>query len=333
MMSTPLQRFPLCQSADVDEFTARLNAVYYPASVVSGPRRHGIQASTLNAVHSADFTIGYIRPGSPVRVTPHLDATTFHINLAWSGTAQAMCGDDTVLLAPTHASVHNVREPHVLVAGEAGNDILGLKFGRGLVEDELGMMLGHPIGEPLQFSHSFDLGQGAGASFLMFVRLILNELSTAGLLDATPVRRQYVRTLIAALLGAQPHNYSDALLVAGAPMRPRTLRRALAYIESNYELPITVTDVATAAGSSVRRLQEAFQDHLGDSPMGYLRNYRLDVAHRALGDGDCSVTEVAHRCGFTHLGRFSASYRERFGELPSHTLTGTDGRDLVSSSS
>ena len=324
MKSSPLQRFPLCQSVDVDEFTARLNAVYYPAKVVSGAGRQVARVSTLNAVHCADFTIGYIRPGAPVCVTPQLDTTTFHINLVWSGSAAATCGTEEVALTPTVASVHNVHEPHVLRAGQHGNEILGLKFDRGLVEDELAMMLGRPIGEPVRFAHTFDLSAGAGASFLHFARFLISELGDVGLLDAVPVRRQYVRTLIASLLGAQPHNYSDALLGAASPLRPRTLRRALVYIEDNFAMPITVTDVAAAAGSSVRRLQEAFQDHLQQSPMGYLRNHRLDTARRALIDGRESVTDVAQECGFSHLGRFSASYKERFGELPSQTLIGTD---------
>jgi AraC-like DNA-binding protein len=32
-----------------------------------------------------------------------------------------------------------------------------------------------------------------------------------------------------------------------------------------------------------------------------------------------SVTDTALRWGFSHLGQFSASYRQRFGDLPSRT--------------
>ena len=32
-----------------------------------------------------------------------------------------------------------------------------------------------------------------------------------------------------------------------------------------------------------------------------------------------SVTEVALALGFSHLGRFSSGYHEKFGELPSAT--------------
>ena len=33
------------------------------------------------------------------------------------------------------------------------------------------------------------------------------------------------------------------------------------------------------------------------------------------------MTDIAARCGFAHLGRFSAEYRRRYGENPSRTLT------------
>jgi transcriptional regulator GlxA family with amidase domain len=73
------------------------------------------------------------------------------------------------------------------------------------------------------------------------------------------------------------------------------------------------------AGVSARRLQEAFREHLGTTPMEYLRSVRLDRVHAELRCGAGGVTETAHRWGFTHLGRFAAAYRERFGVLPSET--------------
>ena len=77
------------------------------------------------------------------------------------------------------------------------------------------------------------------------------------------------------------------------------------------------------AGVSVRRLQEAFQQYVGMTPLAYLTDVRLTRAHDELRrgtPGEVNVSEVAHRWSFGHLGRFASRYRARFGESPSQTL-------------
>jgi transcriptional regulator GlxA family with amidase domain len=81
-----------------------------------------------------------------------------------------------------------------------------------------------------------------------------------------------------------------------------------------------VVEAARAVGISVRSLQAAFSKHRGSSPMAFLRDRRLESARqRSLTMHSPSVTEVALACGFSHLGRFSQLYRERFGESPTET--------------
>ncbi|GAB3347199.1 AraC family transcriptional regulator [Modestobacter lapidis] len=317
----PLHRFPLCRSSDVHEFAARLNSVYYPATVVPGASRRFPGTSVLHAVHTPDFTLGYIRPGGDVEVTPVEDTTTYHVNLALSGSLTAVSGSDEVTVRPGHASVHSPRRTHVLRA-RAGSELIGLKLSRELVEGELGALLGRPVTGPVRLAPSFDLRNGAGRSWLALAQLIMTEVDRPGLLDGALVRKQYMRTLVAGLLTAQRHELTDALRGAETPLRPRTLRRALDHLHAHFDEPLTVPDLAVAAGCSVRRLQESFAEHLGIAPMTHLRTVRLDAARRQLAEGSGTVTEVAQRCGFTHLGRFSAAYRERFGELPSRTLGG-----------
>jgi transcriptional regulator GlxA family with amidase domain len=85
---------------------------------------------------------------------------------------------------------------------------------------------------------------------------------------------------------------------------------------------LTVPALAAELGIGTRALQLAFRAHRGVSPRDVIAGLRLDAAHarlRAATPAD-SVTRIALDCGITHLGRFAARYRERFGEAPSETL-------------
>lgn len=98
------------------------------------------------------------------------------------------------------------------------------------------------------------------------------------------------------------------------------LRRAEEFMRERLDTPLSLEDVAQAAGVTRRGLALLFRRFRDLSPGEVLRNMRLDAAHAQLARHDgASVTEVALSCGFSHLSRFSACYRERFGHLPRDT--------------
>lgn len=77
-------------------------------------------------------------------------------------------------------------------------------------------------------------------------------------------------------------------------------------------------DVAEALGVSRRTVQLAFTEYFGVSFRTLYQAARLHRAHamiRAQGH-ELSVTQIATRCGFAHLGRFSRYYQRMFGRLP-----------------
>ena len=176
------------------------------------------------------------------------------------------------------------------------------------------------------------------------------------LLDHRPVSRQaalrlqrsiaYVRNNLLAL----PHEAHSPLLVSAASeflaagvlcaypntaiadttvrdhrdANPSTVRLAVAFIEVNPDVGISVSDIARAAYVTPRALQLAFRRHLDTTPAAYLRRVRLDHAHDDLdaataGDG-VTVTTVAYRWGFSSPSRFAEHYRAAYGIPPSHTL-------------
>jgi AraC-like DNA-binding protein len=90
-----------------------------------------------------------------------------------------------------------------------------------------------------------------------------------------------------------------------------------------------VAELSGALGVSERRMRDAFAGVLGVSPSRYLRLRRLVLVRAALRSPRRSwptVREAALAHGFWHLGRFSSSYRDAFGEPPSTTLGGVPGR-------
>jgi AraC-like DNA-binding protein len=132
-----------------------------------------------------------------------------------------------------------------------------------------------------------------------------------------------VESLIHGLLLVADHPYRHALAAPAETGRPVAVRDAMDIIEAGPHLPLTTSTLATQSHVSVRTLQEGFQRHLGMSPMAYVRMIRLRRAHRDLRSADpahSTVAAVAHRWGFTHLGRFAAAHKTMFGETPLQAL-------------
>lgn len=116
----------------------------------------------------------------------------------------------------------------------------------------------------------------------------------------------------------------DERLLPPPDLDSRASRERLAAVEryamKKLHAPISLEDLAGAAGVRPRTLYVDCMRHHGVSPMVWLRGLRLEAARQKLtGPTQGSVTDVAIECGFGHLGRFAAYYRERFGELPSET--------------
>lgn len=130
--------------------------------------------------------------------------------------------------------------------------------------------------------------------------------------------------LLASLIGelARRGGASDAGAALSPGERWRVIRRAEAYLDACAEPSVRIDDLCEAACTSLSRLERAFRETFGLSPRRYLMLRRLAAVRRELlrGDAQTSITEVATRWGFFHLGRFSKEYRDHFSERPSQTL-------------
>lgn len=129
--------------------------------------------------------------------------------------------------------------------------------------------------------------------------------------------------LLASLIGelARRAGASDTGASLSPGERWRVIRRAEAYLDASAEPSVRIDDLCVAACTSLSRLERAFRETFGVSPRRYLMLRRLAAVRRELlrGEPQTSITDVATRWGFFHLGRFSKEYREHFAELPSQT--------------
>jgi transcriptional regulator GlxA family with amidase domain len=132
--------------------------------------------------------------------------------------------------------------------------------------------------------------------------------------------RQAESTILSGVLEAAPHDHSTQLGRHRDAPRQRHLRLAEAFVDARLDQPLTIEEIAQAAGVSPRALQLAFREHRGTTPLAFWRDRRLTRAHEDLLAGRGSVTEIALRWGFTHFGRFAEAYRDRYGLCPRDSL-------------
>jgi AraC-like DNA-binding protein len=143
-------------------------------------------------------------------------------------------------------------------------------------------------------------------------------------------------------LADQAAELTSKLLSSAVPREPDpevgrpSLRRMAAMAAEKYLLeasdrPVSTLELCRHTGVSERTLQAAMIDQFGQSPMAYMRTIRLAQVHAALREakpGD-TVQAISLRFGFLHQGRFSAQYREQFGETPGQTLRRHAGGEAV----
>ena len=94
------------------------------------------------------------------------------------------------------------------------------------------------------------------------------------------------------------------------------LKNVLFFIRNNYDSPITLSDMAEAAGMSPKYFCYFFKDMTAKSPIEYLTGYRIEKASRKLLNSDLSVTDIAFSCGFNDLSYFIKTFKAIKGITP-----------------
>src|ERR1700736_2614481 len=189
---------------------------------------------------------------------------------------------------------------------------------------QLEAMLNRPVHKRITFDRQLNLSTAAANDWYHLVRLLARQVwQPGGLLSHRLAVGNLQLLLIEGLLQIQPHNYTEALTDSEGPASAAVAKRAIDLMHAHPETPWSTAELARATGLSARALQRAFKRSGQPSPMMYLRRLRLHRVHAELAANSAysvTVTMIAGRWGFVHLGRFASQYRQLFGETPSETL-------------
>lgn len=315
-----------CVTGDTDAARAFLGVHFY-STFLDVLRPHRSLRARFDVAAAGPITLGDLRFGADIRVR-FGELGAYHVDVPLSGALTWRQGASRLRHATTStAAVFQPVGDTVIDRWDADCRLLAVKVDRAALEAQLAGLLDAPVSTPIRLSPALDLTRGRGAGWLRLLRLIAAEASQSdGLIQHPVIGARLQESLLTGLLLAADHPYRDQLenphsVLAG----PKAVRRVVEAMRTQPGYPFTLTSLADIAGVSPRSLQQSFQRYVGIAPMAYLRQIRLALVHDQLRQADPAqetVTQIAHRYGFTHGGRFAATYRTRYGVPPSHTLRG-----------
>jgi len=101
-----------------------------------------------------------------------------------------------------------------------------------------------------------------------------------------------------------------------AGMRDAAVGRALSLIHQRPAEPWTLERLGQEAALSRSTLHERFVHFLGQAPMQYLAQWRMQLAAGWLRDTDAKVLDVALEVGYENEAAFARAFRRAVGESP-----------------
>ena len=276
------------------------------------------------SLEHTDIDMVQLNCGDEFRIGKECETGHYLFQFPLAGLCHFQIGRETFMASPGEVFVINPRQTaRKRWVGPCAQ--LMVQINRNALDQLLSSELDGDCREPLIFDRSVQ-DDRAGFALRAVTRSVWQSVSGHEPLQQRRIARTFERSLLMSYLGVLPHNYSNEFNRSITPAAPYYVKRAEDYIRVHLRDPIEIEDLVAVAGVSSRSLYYGFRRWRDTTPMSYLRNLRLGLAHdklkQARADGG-NVTRIALSVGYDHLSRFSKDYKQRFGVSPSATMLQT----------
>jgi AraC-like DNA-binding protein len=320
-----LHRFPLIDTSSPEEFWDILVRYFGALSFQMGTRTGLFEAQRRYVrLKNVDIVFGACSASYEVRFPA---VAMVKQQFALRGTGQTTFGDRQFNISKSEAAIvpSGVEMTHRY---HDGFQSLLFRAETSALQAKLSAAIGMPITRGLEFTPSPNIANPAAMRLRRILEFTVSELDREESDVPAAALVEFEQMLLIASLTANPHNYSQMLEREQPRPAPWQVRRVEEYISANWNRPITVEALASAAGASTRSIFKAFKDSRNCSPMAFVKSVRLHHAREMLQrpDNTTTVVSTAFACGFLNPGHFARDYRLAFGELPSVTLAASKHR-------
>lgn len=321
---TALQNHEVFCTDDAHEASELVGQVLGTTVLLPDPHHAKEFLASLHAVRLRDVSFAHLDFQVGVVIDVPRSGDHYTVHMPASGSARCRYDGDQFEVATYQALVVNPSTNLHLQLDDDTPQLL-VRIERDALERQLSRMLGRSVASPVVFAPLMDLTSDEAVRWHGAIQLLSTEVLTEHSLiqqglGAGPIEE----LIISSLLLIQQSNVHEDLARAAQRRGRRSVRLSIDYIERHLAQPISLDDIASNTHLSGRSIQQAFRDDLDTTPMAYVRERRLERVRADLADAlpseGVSVTDVAERWGFSHLGNFAVTYRKRFGESPSETL-------------
>ena len=147
--------------------------------------------------------------------------------------------------------------------------------------------------------------------FINFAQLMMQEFR-----DKLPGFEQVCHGLLQVLLVYISRKQNLSVISDSSFQLSKECALAKRYIDSNYSQNITLDSLAEITHINKFYLAHSFTECVGQSPINYLTDRRLEACKELLVSSNLSVAQVATSVGFSSQSYFSQIFRKKTGMTP-----------------